>query len=117
MIKLLDFKSDCTSTIKVKFIRNTEFPDITNNSSEPLIFSNDEALAMVDLRSIGYYKLKQSIICSHFKNYYEFKPLQMLCEEFHKLTNTLKRVEQQSTGLNPWLAKVDERRNLTERYW
>ena len=33
MIRLPDVKSDCTNTIKVKFIRNTGFLDITNNSS------------------------------------------------------------------------------------
>ena len=80
MIKLLDLKTVCTSMIKLT--RNTEFLDMTNNSSEPNIFSKDEAIGVVDLRSIGYQKVKPN---------YEFKPLQVLCNEFNKLTNTLKR--------------------------
>ena len=52
----------CTDTIKVKFIRNTEFLDVTNNSSETHIFSENEALGVVGLRSSGYYIMKQSTI-------------------------------------------------------
>ena len=37
----------------------------------------------------------------------------MLCEEFDKLTNTSLR-GQHSTDPFPWLAKDDERRNLTD---
>ena len=65
MIKLLDIKTRCAYIIKVKFVRNTEFLDITNNSSGLLIFSEDEALGVVDQRSVGYYKVKQSIIQPH----------------------------------------------------
>ena len=57
MIKLLDFKIGCTHMTKVKFMRNTGFLDITNNSSEPLSFGKDKALGVVDPRSIGYYKV------------------------------------------------------------
>ena len=72
---------------------------------------------MVDLRSFGYYKVKQSIIQQHIKPYYEFKTFQELYKEFNKLTNNLKREEQQSTELYSWLAENDKRRTLTERYW
>ena len=44
MIKLLDFKPGCTNTIKVTFIRNTGYLDVTNNSPETLIFSKDETV-------------------------------------------------------------------------
>ena len=66
-------------------------------------------------RSTGYYHVKQSIIQHHLKPYYEIKPLEVLSEEFNKLTSTLKRKEQQSTDAYPWLAEADERRNLTDR--
>ena len=42
IIKLLDIKTSCINTIKVKFIRNTGFPDVTNNNQRH-IFSKDEA--------------------------------------------------------------------------
>ena len=62
MIELLDHKTGCTNMIKVKFVRKTGFFDITNNSSESIICNKDEALGIVDIRSIGYYKVKQSTI-------------------------------------------------------
>ena len=52
---------------------------------------------------------------NHLQHYYEFKPLQVLFEEFNKLTNTLKREELQATDPYPWLAEDDKRRNSTER--
>ena len=79
MIKLFDYKTGCTNMIKVTFIRNTRFLEVTNNSSAPLIFGKDETVDVVHLRSIEYYKEKQSIIQHHVKPHDEFKPLQVLC--------------------------------------
>ena len=42
MIKLLYLKTGCATTIKVKFIRNTGYLDVTDNSSDTLIFHRDE---------------------------------------------------------------------------
>ena len=70
-VKLLALKTGCTNTIKVKFIRNTGFLDVTINSSEALIFCKDESIGIVDLRSIGHirynrvlYSITYSIIMS-----------------------------------------------------
>ena len=101
LFKLLDLKTGCTNTIKVKFIRNLGFLDVTNNSSALLIFTKDETLGILDLRSIGYYKVKQSIIQHHSKPYYKFILLQVLHEEFNMLNNALKKEEQQSTDPYP----------------
>ena len=60
IIKLCDLQTGRTNTMKVKLIRKTRFLDVTN--TELLIFSKDRPLGVVDLRSIGYYKVKQSII-------------------------------------------------------
>ena len=84
LILLLQYKEFCYLT---------GFLDVTNNSSEQLIFSKDEALAVVDLRSIGYYKVKQSTIQHHVDHFYAFKPFHVLCEELNNLTNTSKREE------------------------
>ena len=72
MVKLHDLKTGCTNTVKVKYIRNMGYLDVTNKSSETLVFSKDEALGVVNLKSIGYYYVKQSTI----QHYYELKPLQ-----------------------------------------
>ena len=53
-------KTGGVNTINVNFIRNVEFLDVTNNSPKQLIFSMNELLGIIDLRSIGYFKVKQS---------------------------------------------------------
>ena len=74
----------------------------------------------MDTRSIGYYKVKKSIIHHHLKPYYEFKLLQVLCEELHTLTNPVKTEEHHSTDPYPWEPEDDERRlrdkEILEKY-
>ena len=72
MIKILNIKTDCTNTMKIKFISSTGYLDVTNNSLGTLFIRKDEGLVVVDLRSIGYYEVKQSTIQHNLQNYYEF---------------------------------------------
>ena len=48
--------------IKLKFICNTAILDIVNNGTETMIFRPEEMLGIVDLRLLGYYKIKQGIL-------------------------------------------------------
>ena len=43
--------------LKVKFTRNAAMIDMTNSNLETLILSPKEALGILDLRSLGYYKI------------------------------------------------------------
>ena len=52
-------------------------------------------LGIVDLRSLGYYKIKQGILQQNLSKYYRFERADMLCEYFNKFLNTLKK--------DPWL--------------
>ena len=93
IIKILELKTSCTNTIKVRFIRNTGFHDVTNNSSEPLLFTMDEALGIVDLRSIGYYRVKQGTIQHPFLHHYESHSIFTgHCYTFFKLPSETYRV-------------------------
>ena len=44
---------------KLKFIRNKATLDIKNNTREILIFDTKMTLGILDLRLLGYYKIKQ----------------------------------------------------------
>ena len=50
-------------------------------------------IGIVDLRSLGYYKIKQSILQQNLSKYYRFERAETLCEYFNKFVNTLKRRE------------------------
>ena len=66
--------------LKVKFIRNIAMLDIINNSnSETLILNPKEALGISDLRSLGYYKIKQRVIQQKLSRFYEFKSADEVC--------------------------------------
>ena len=43
--------------LRVKFMWNIAMLDMTNSSSETLIVSPKEALGILDLRSLDYYKI------------------------------------------------------------
>ena len=56
IIKLLDKLTQSIIMLKVKFMQNTTMLDMMNSSSETFILSPKEALGILDLRSLGYYK-------------------------------------------------------------
>ena len=62
IIKLLDKSTQSTIMLKVTFIQNIVMLDMTNSSSETLILSPKEALGILDLRSLGYYKIQQGVL-------------------------------------------------------
>ena len=56
--KILDMKEQTMSMIKLKFIRNKAVLKITNNTHETVTFGWMEMIGVVDLRSLGFYKIK-----------------------------------------------------------
>ena len=47
--------------LKLKFIRNKATLDLTNNMREILIFDKKTTIGILELRSLGLYKIKQGI--------------------------------------------------------
>ena len=54
-------------------MRNAAVLDMMNSSSEILILNQEEALGILDLRSLGYYKIKQGVLQQKLSRYYEFE--------------------------------------------
>ena len=65
--------------------------DIVNNGAETIFFKPEEMIGIVDLRSLGYYKIKPGIIQQILSKYYRFERAETLCEYFNKFINTLKK--------------------------
>ena len=61
-ITVVDMNKHITSMIKLKFIRNKVPLKITNNTSETVTFDRLNMLGILDLRSLGYYKIKQDVL-------------------------------------------------------
>ena len=62
IIKVLDKDTESMMMLKLKFIQNSATLDITNNSSDTIIFGLEEVLRILDLRSLGYYKIRQGVL-------------------------------------------------------
>ena len=58
IVKILDMKEQATNMIKLKFIRNKAVLKITNNTHETVNFGQTKMIGVVDLRSLGFYKIK-----------------------------------------------------------
>ena len=70
IIKLLDKLTQSVILLKVKFTQNTAMLDMTNSSSETLILNSKEALGILDLRLLGYYKIKQGVLQQNVSRFY-----------------------------------------------
>ena len=66
-------------------MRNAAILDVTNSSSEILILNPKEALCILDLRSLGYYKIKQGVLQQNLSRYYKFESAEKVCDQYNKL--------------------------------
>ena len=51
-------------------------------------------LGILDLRSLGYYKIKQGVLQQNLSKCYYFESAEKLCEEFNILVNKLMKTTQ-----------------------
>ena len=100
----------------VKFTCNIAMLDMINNiNSETLILNPREALGILDLRLLGYYKIKQGVIQQKLSRFFEFESADEVCTQFNNLINTLKKEQKLDTGEKfPWLDNSDERRYMSD---
>ena len=83
---------------------------------ETVIFDLKEAIGILDLRLMGYYKIKQGKVQQNLSNYYRFELADTVCEQFNRFINTLKKKEKEETQEKyPWLDPSDERKYMSDR--
>ena len=92
---MFDSKEQCTLVMKLKFVRNCVSLDVTNNTQETVIFEPKQMLGILDLRSLGYYKIKQGVLQQNVSKCYHFESVERLCEEFNKIINERKKEEKE----------------------
>ena len=81
--------------LKLKLMHNAATLYIVNNDPDTIIIKPEEMLGILNLRSLGYYKIKQGILQQNLRKYYEFKRADTLWKHFNKFINTLKREREQ----------------------
>ena len=113
---MLGDKEQCTELLKLKFVRNRASLDVTNNTKEMVIFEPKQMLGILDLRSLGYHKIRQGELQQNLSKCYHLNQQKKQCEEFNTLVNELKKVQKISEKEKyPWLEDSDERKYMTDR--
>ena len=72
-------------------------------------------LGILDLRLVGYYKIKQEILQQNLSKYYRFKSADILCTQLNKFMNAIKKQKEEMKENYPWLDPHEERRNMSDR--
>ena len=115
IVKILDMKEQATSMIKLKFIRNNAVLKITNKTHETVTFERTEMIGVVDLRSLGFYKIKQDVLQEHSSKHYHFELVDDICNQCNRFVNLMRKEEEDSEGKFPWLEDTDKRIYMTDR--
>ena len=50
---------------------------------ETVIFYPKEMIGILDLTSLGYFKIRQGILQHNLRKYYHFEPADALCKQFN----------------------------------
>ena len=115
IIKIVDKGERIAVMLKLKFIRYMATLDMTNNTQERVIFDKNTMIGMLDLRLLGYYKIKQGVLQQNLSKYYHFEETKRVCDEFNKMVNVLKKEETQAKEKYPWLDDSDEGKCMTDK--
>ena len=68
-------------------------------------------IGILDLRSSGYYKIKQDVLQQNLGKHYHFEFAEDVCTQFNRFVNLLKKEEENPKEKYPWLDDKDEKKN------
>ena len=117
IVKIINQGQKTPMMLKLKFIRNKALLDITNNTRETVIFDKKTTIGILDLRSLGYYKIKQGVLQQNLYKYYQFEEADKVCEECNKMVEAIRQEEEKDSRRQkyPWLDDTDERKYMTDK--
>ena len=115
IVNILDMKEQATSMIKLKFIRNKAVLKITNKTHKTVTFGWMEMIGVVDLRLLGFYKIKQEVLQEHLGRHYHFELADDICNQYNRFMNLMRKQEENSEGMFPQLEDTDKRKYMSDR--
>ena len=65
-------------------MHNKAVLDIKNAGKDTMILNPKEIIGIIDITSLGYYKIKQGILHQNLSRFYRFEEASKLCEYFNK---------------------------------
>ena len=115
IVKIIDQGQKMPMMLKLKFIRNKATLDITNNTRETIIFERKTSIGILDLRSLGYYKIKQGVLQQNLNKYYQFEEIDKICAEFNSIIEKKRQEKNNIEERYPWLDNADERKYMMDK--
>ena len=116
IVKIIDQQQRMPMMLKLKFIRNKAMLDIMNNSRETIIFDKKTSIGILDLRLLGYYKIKQGVLQQNLDKYYQFEEVDRICADFNRMMAEKRQEEKNSSEERyPWLEDTDERKHMMDK--
>ena len=116
IVKIVDREQKMPMMLKLTFIRNKVTLDVTNNSRETFIFDKKTSIGILDLKSLGYYKIKQGVLQQNLDKYYQFEEMNRICADFNRLMEEKRQDEKMKSKENyPWLDDNDKRKYMTDK--
>ena len=76
--------------------------DIKNAGKDTMILGSKAMTGIVDIRSLGYYKIKQGILQQNLSRFYRFEEAKNLCEYFNKSVDTLRKERELITPIDEY---------------
>ena len=96
--------------IKLKFVQNKATSKVTNKTHETVTFESTEMMRIIDLRSLGFYTIKQEVLQEHLGRHYHFELADNVCDQYNRFVNLMRKEKENSEGKFPWLEDTDERK-------
>ena len=59
-----------------------------------MTFGLTEMMGVVDLRSLGFYKIKQEVLQEHLCKHYHFEIADDMCNQYNRFVNLMKRAKE-----------------------
>ena len=115
MVKILDIKEQTMNMIKLKFVRNKAVLKVTNKMPESVTFGKTKMMGIIDLRSLGFYKIKQEVLQENLGRHYHFELADHVCDQYNRFVNLLRKEEENSEGKYPWLEDTDKKKYMMDR--
>ena len=115
MVKILDMKDQTTNMIKLKFIQNKAVLKVTNKTHKTVTFNRTEMMGILDLRSLGFYKIKQEVLQEHLGRHYHFKLADDVSDQYNRFINLMRKEEENSENKFLWLDDMDDRKYMMDR--
>ena len=115
IVKIIDQEQKMLMMLKLKFIRNKATLDVMSNTRETIIFDKKTSIGILDLRSLGYYKIKQGVLQQNLDKYYQFEEADKICADFNRIIEEQRQEEKNdSKERYPWLDDADKRKYMTD---